>query len=108
MHVTKSLLLTSSFFLLLAAARPMPSPQVLNSQVGESNIWTQVEGGPLVPRMAQMESVRVRPGGVMWTETKGAPITGDKQTTDTGKVSVSETVTETLESIRRMIDVRWW
>jgi len=90
----KSLIIASSILLSFATARPMPTPQMLNLKVGESNIWTQLEGAPILPRMAQMENVKVRPGGPEWTEVQGGePITGEP-------LSASK--------IRRMLDARWW
>lgn len=96
MHAINYLATAAAMLISLAVARPMPSPQMLNTKVGESNIYTQLEGAPIVPRMAQMENVRVKPGGGMWTELQGGePI----------PVSQPET---TVSQIRRMLDARWW
>jgi len=92
------LFLTTSFLLSLALARPTPNPQMLSTKVGESNIWTQLEGAPILPRMAQMENVKVRPGGTEWTEAQGQPITVNPTTVLEGPVN----------TIRRMLDARWW
>jgi len=95
MHATKSLFVVTSMLLSIAVARPMPTPQMLNTQVGETNIWTQLEGAPILPRMAQMLNGKVSPNGNMWTEAQGGqPVTA------TGTTAVSQ--------IRRMLDARWW
>jgi hypothetical protein len=80
----------------------MPTPQMLNTQVGETSIWTQLEGAPILPRMAQMLprvaqmlNGKVNPNGNMWTEAQGGqPVTATESTT--------------VSQIRRMIDARWW
>lgn len=97
MHATKTLLVVVSTLLSLAVARPMPTPQMLNTPVGETNIWTQLQGAPILPRMAQMLNGQVNPNGDMWTEAHGGQ-----------PVTARATESTTVSQIRRMIDARWW
>jgi len=104
MHATKTSFVVVSTLLSLAVARPMPTPQMLNTPVGETNIWTQLQGAPILPRMAQMLprvaqmlNGQVNPNGDMWTEAHGGQ-----------PVTATATESTTVSQIRRMIDARWW